>query len=252
MIFNEFGKKENPTILLMHAMLQDWNNLWGMLKPLEEEYRVIVPAMSGMYENSPEFTSFADQCHQIEIFLKENYDGKLRGVYGISQGATILAELLARNNVRIDIAILDGVYVAHQGKLAAFGTIQMFRSLQKNNGKPPKIMNGMMKLMGLGEEDYKMLNGMFWNVSKESMKRNLYENYTYRINPELKNTETMIYLWCGSKEPYVIKSHKILKQYLQHYEEEIFTNLGHGQLLFNQSPELCKKLSKIFSPTSKR
>ncbi len=126
MLFNEFGLKENPAVLLMHGMLQDWHSLWEVLKPLEEKYRVIVPAMDGMYDNSPDFTSFADQCRQIEEFVNENYGGKLRGVYGLSQGATVMSELLARNNIKIDIAVLDGVYVAHQGKLAAYFVLKIY------------------------------------------------------------------------------------------------------------------------------
>ena len=40
-------------------------------------------------------------------------------VIGISQGATLMAILMYRGKVRIDKAVLDGVYVAHQGKLCA-------------------------------------------------------------------------------------------------------------------------------------
>ena len=46
MLFREFGKKENPTALLMHGMMQDWHR-YEMLKPLEEHYRLFVPAMDG-------------------------------------------------------------------------------------------------------------------------------------------------------------------------------------------------------------
>ena len=58
MLFNEFGKKGSPTILIMHGMLQDWHTEYEMLKPLEESFRIIIPAMDGMYPNSPEFTNF--------------------------------------------------------------------------------------------------------------------------------------------------------------------------------------------------
>ena len=37
-------------------------------------------------------------------------------IQGASQGAALLTELLARNNIAVDKAVLDGVYVAHQGK----------------------------------------------------------------------------------------------------------------------------------------
>ena len=242
MLFNEFGSKEKPTLLLMHGMMQDWHTQYELLKPLEEGFRLIVPTMDGMYPNSPDFTSFADQCRQIEEFITANYGGKLRGVYGISQGATVLSELLARGNVEIEIAILDGVYVARQGKLAADFGCAVFRKVKQNGGNFPNAMNIVMKLMGLSKEDYDMFRSMYWDVSDESMRRNLLENYTYRANPDLKNSNTLVYLWCGSKEPYALKSHKILKQYLKNYKEEIFLDMGHGQMLLRHTEKMCKRI----------
>ena len=65
MLFTEFRVKENPPILLLHGMMQDWYSEYELLKPLEEYYRLIVPAQDGFYEGSDDFTSFADQARQI-------------------------------------------------------------------------------------------------------------------------------------------------------------------------------------------
>lgn len=242
MLFHEFGEKGNPTLLLMHGMMQDWHTAYDLLKPLEERFRLIVPAMDGMYPNSPEFTTFAEQCRKIEAYVNAHYNGQLKGVYGVSQGATVLSELLARGNITVETAILDGAYVAHQGRAAAWFGYGAFQRVKKNGGKFPKTMNMVMKLMGLGEEDYEMFSAMYWDVSKESMKRNLMENYTYRANPALAHTDTKVHLWCGSKEPYAIMSHETLKQYLKNYEEVIFPDMGHGQMLLRHSDEMCGKI----------
>lgn len=77
--------------------------------------------MDGFYDHCPkEFTSFTDQAAQIESYVKEHYNGHLDGLYGASQGGVMLVELLTRGNIDVDIAVMDGVYVAHQGKLAAY------------------------------------------------------------------------------------------------------------------------------------
>jgi pimeloyl-ACP methyl ester carboxylesterase len=249
-LFNEFGSIENPAILLMHGMLQDWHSLWEILKPLEEKYRVIVPAMDGMYDNSPDFTTFADQCRQIEAFVIENYGGKLRGVYGLSQGAAVMSELLARGNINIDVAVFDGAYVVHQGKLAAYAVLKTFWRMLHNNGKPSKIAilirRYMHKRMGRKSNQGLHTSIIYQNVSYESMKRNLTENYTYRVNPNLKDTDTKVYLWCGSKESFAVKSQKMLKKYLKNYEEEIFDGLAHGELLLSGDNVVYKKLCEIF------
>ena len=246
MEFHEFGKPDGKTILLMHGMLQHWSTEYQLLKPLEEHYHLIIPAMDGMYEGSPDFTSYADQARQIEEYVTEHYDGHLDGVYGASQGGALLTELLARNNIAVDKAVLDGVYVAHQGKWCVYMGKWLMGKVKKNGGKFPKIMDLFMKLMGLKKEDYKMFEMLYWDVSDISLERNLTENYTYHAKPELADSNTKVYLWCGSKEPYAKKSHRILKKYLRNYEEEIWKNMGHGQMLINHQSEMCEKLGKVF------
>ena len=83
---------------------------------------------------------------------------------------------------------------------------------------------------------------LYLKASDESVKRNFMENYTYRTRPEIANTKAKVHLWCGSKEPYAIKSHKELKKYLRNYEEEIMEGLGHGEFLLKHSAEACEKI----------
>ena len=72
MLFTEFGNIANPPILLLHGMMQDWHTEYEMLKPLEEHYRLIIPAQDGFYDGSKDFISFADQARQIEEYIHRN------------------------------------------------------------------------------------------------------------------------------------------------------------------------------------
>ncbi len=137
--------------------------------------------------------------------------------------------------------IMDGCYVAHQGKLSGKVTAWMFRKY-KNTGKFPAIIHVMMKLMGLTKDDLGMMDSLYMKASDETINRNFMENYTYRTRPEIAENETKVYLWCGSKEPYALKSHKELKMYLKNYEEEIMDGYGHGEFLMKHTDECCKKI----------
>ena len=86
MLFNEFGSKENPPVLLLHGMMQDWHSEYEFLKPLEKHYRLIIPAQDGFYDGSGDFTSFADQARQIEEYIHENYGGKIHGEVIVEDG----------------------------------------------------------------------------------------------------------------------------------------------------------------------
>ena len=219
----------------------------GMLKQpapvVEKRHRIETLRVNSFYNKHLIEASAVD----IEEYIKENYNGHLDGLFGQSQGGLMVVELLSRGNIEVDVAVTDGVYVAHQGKLSGLGTYWMFK-YYKDNQKPPKVMDVMIKLMGLDpKEAYGMFDLIYWNASYESIKRNLLENYTYHTNPSIANTKTKVYLWCGSKEPYAIKSHNILKKYLRNYEEEIMDGLGHGEFFLKHQEEMCKKLTKVYN-----
>ncbi len=114
----------------------------------------------------------------------------------------------------------------------------------KNTGKFPALIMVMMKLMGLKAEDLGMMDSLYMKASDETVKRNFMENYTYRTRPEIAKNKTMVYMWCGSKEPYAIKSHKELKKCLKNYKEEIMDGLGHGEFLMKHSKECCEKIHR--------
>ena len=191
MLFNEFEKKENPAVLVLHGMMQDWRSEYELLKPLEKHYRLIIPAQDGFYESNNDFTSFADQCRQIEAYICENYGGKIHGAYGASQGGLMLTELLTRNKINMGKVIMDGCYVAHQGKIAGMVSAWMFKKY-KNTGKFPALIHVMMKLMGTKLEDMEadMGKSLYLEASDETVKRNFIENYTYRTRPEIAKNET--------------------------------------------------------------
>ena len=241
MLFNEFGNKENPPVLLLHGMMQRWETEYEMLKPLEDHFRLIIPAQDGFYGGSSDFTSFSDQARQIEEYLHAHFGGKIYGAYGASQGGLMLTELLTRNKVDLGVVIMDGCYVAHQGKLSGKVTAWMFKKY-KNTGKFPAVIHVMMKLMGLKSEDLGMMDSMYLKASNTSVDRNFIENYTYHTRPEIAENKTMVHLWCGSKEPYALKSHKILKKYLKNYHEEVMPGFGHGEFLLKHQRECCEKI----------
>jgi len=245
MLFNEFGNENKPPVLLLHGMMQDWRTEYEMLRPLEEHYRLIIPAQDGFYDGSVDFTCFADQARQIEEYISHNYGGSIYGAYGCSQGGLMLTELLTRNRVSLGTVIMDGCYVAHQGRLSGWVTYKMFCKF-KNTGKFPGLIALMMKLMGLKAEDLGMMNSLYMAASDETVRRNFMENYTYHTRPEIADNETFVHLWCGSKEPYAIKSHSILKKYLKNYHEEIMQGLGHGEFLLKHSEECCRKIHEAF------
>lgn len=243
MEFHEFGNPNAPAVLINHGMMQHWRSQYELLSPLQAHYRLIFTAMDDFYDGSGTFTTFADQARQIEKYVQARYDGELHGAYGASQGGLLLTELLTRGNIRIKTTIMDGCYVAHQGRIASRVTAWMFRRY-KNTGRFPALINVTMKLMGTNLQDMAgdMEKSLYMQATDETVSRNFLQNYTYRTRQELAAWPGMVHLWCGSREPYALKSHRELKRYLEHYEETIMDGLGHGDFLLKYSSEACDKI----------
>ena len=242
MQFHEYG--EGNPVLVMHGMICDWRKFREIFMPLEQNYRVIYPAMNGCYDGAPDFRNFANECAEIERYLIEHYDGRLDAVIGVSQGATLMAILASRDAVTIKKAILDGVYVAHQGRLCADLALKAFLRMQKNGGTPSRAFRKALPLMGLDESDLDAFKLMYWDGGRESMRANLIENYTYRIPDDFRIDHTKVYLWCGSKEPYAKKSHEILKKHIADCEERIFDGYGHGQMMIRETADYLNEIRK--------
>ena len=247
MQFHECGNTERKTVMVMHGMLCDWRKFREIFRPLENDFHVIYPAMDGCYDGSDEFRSFEYECEQIERYVLEKHQGRLDAVIGISQGATLMAILLSRNNVKADKAILDGIYVAHQGKLCAMLALKAFIRMQKNGGMPSRAFIKVLPFMGLDESDLDEFKLMYWNASHASMKTNLYENYTYRVPDDFRINTAKVYLWCGSREPYALKSHAVLKKHITDYEETVFEGYGHGQKMIRDTEDYLDRIRKILS-----
>lgn len=245
MQFHEMGNAAAPTLLIMHGMLQRYDPDMPLYRLLAARYRLILPVQDGLYPGSGDFTCFADQARQVEDYVQAQHGGHLRGAYGASQGGLMLTELMTRGNIAIDEVITDGAYVAHQGRAAAWLGVCVFRLMQRRGGKPPRIMDAVMPRMGLTREDYAMLDQMYWAASRETVRRNLMENYTYRVRPALADWPGMVHLWCGGKEPYALKSHREMKRYLRRYEERVFPGLGHGQMLLREPARLAGMIAEV-------
>ena len=124
MIFHEFGDKKFPHILLIHGGGNSWWNYLRQARILSDKYHVILPTLNGHGEEyQKEYISTENSAQQIMDYIKNNCDGKLFAVGGVSLGGQIAIELLSLNSDIAQKAIIDGSICIPQPKLARVSTI---------------------------------------------------------------------------------------------------------------------------------
>ena len=106
MRFHTFGEKSNKAVLLIHTLFTSADFFAPVTSLLASNYYVIVPTLSGHYENST-FISTDDEIRQIKEFLSENGVASLYAVAGFSLGGNIAYEFFCNNAEMIEKAAID-------------------------------------------------------------------------------------------------------------------------------------------------
>ena len=112
MIFNAYGDKSLPALMLIHGMANTAQLCYGRIIPYLDEYHVILCEVDGHTDKETGlFISIEDCCEKIEQYVVQNLNGKMYGLAGFSMGATIAVELITRNNIEMKKVILDAAFV---------------------------------------------------------------------------------------------------------------------------------------------
>ena len=119
MKFHKFGDKNLPPILLIHGGGSSWWNYLRQSRILSEKYRVILPTLNGHGEECQlNYVSTEDSAQEILNYVRQNYDGKLFAIGGVSLGGQIAMELLSIDSELAEKAIIDGSLCIPQPRLA--------------------------------------------------------------------------------------------------------------------------------------
>ncbi len=118
MKFHKFGDKNLPPILLIHGGGSSWWNYLRQARILSEKYRVILPTLNGHGEECQlNYVSTEDSAQEILNYVRQNYDGKLFAIGGVSLGGQIAMELLSIDSELAEKAIIDGSICIPQPRL---------------------------------------------------------------------------------------------------------------------------------------
>ena len=159
MIFNTYGDKTLPSLILIHGMANTAQSCYGRIVPYLDGYHVILCEVDGHTDKETGlFISIEDCCEKIEKYVARNLEGKVYGLSGFSMGATIAVELMARNDISIEKVILDAAFCVKMGVLSPIYTSMFCWALHKiQSGKTiPAVM--IESVMGKGNSGMAVTN----------------------------------------------------------------------------------------------
>jgi pimeloyl-ACP methyl ester carboxylesterase len=243
-VFNTYGDKSLPPLMLIHGMANDASLCYGRIIPRLEDYYVILCELDGHTgKENGLFISIEDCCDKIEKYVVKNLNSSLYGLSGFSMGATISVELMARHRIEIERVILDAAWCIKLGALAPVYTNIFCLALKKI--KAGKRIPDFLIESSMGKGNAGIVHTFYKNIELQSVRNACRDVYGYEISSAISDFNGKVAFWHGSQEPYPRKSAKLLKKYLPQMQVEVFHGLGHGQLLHEHPNEYSQKLNNF-------
>ncbi len=230
MIFKEFGNRNSPVIIFLHGGGLSWWSWKPQIEALKKDYYIVTPIIDGhgdAYDTT--FVSIKKSAEQVIRYIKENCNGKVFAICGISIGAQIAVEILSKEYDIAENAVIESALV-YPIKMAISLIVPMYN-----------LCYGLIKKKWFAKLQAKSLNipdrlfGTYYEESsrmtKESLINITISNGSYPMPLMLCNTKAKTLILVGEKELAIMKKsafllHKTIKGSILKTIEKS----GHGEI----------------------
>ncbi len=247
MIFKEFGDKNRPVIILLHGGGLSWWSFKPQIESLQKDYFIVAPIIDGHGDDwNNTFISIEKSAERIIDYIKGNCNGKIHAICGLSLGAQIVTEILARDCDITENAVIESALV-YPLKMATVLTIPLYNlcyGLIKKRWYA-KLQAGTLNV---SEEMFEAYYKDSSRITKESLINIAKSNGDYSIPPALGKTTARTLILVGEKElPVVKKSAKALHDTINGSYLKVVKNAGHGEISLTQTDRYIDLLKHLFS-----
>lgn len=193
MKFQTFGNKNNKAVLLIHTLFTSSDFFAPITQFLTNDFFVIVPTLSGHYENST-FISTEDEIRQIKEFLLENNVVSLYAVAGFSLGGNIAYEFFCNNTEMIEKAVIDSAPLFNFPKFIKNHFLKNYtkRLNRIKSGKYDAAKELNKHFNGMGEYQ-KDIAPIVSQESLNSLVESCYNTKVYKLSQDERKKVTYIY-----------------------------------------------------------
>ena len=238
MRFLEFGDPAKPALLLIHGYGVSWRMWTRHIESLESRYFVIAVVLTGFDEkDDADFVSVEQAADDIIAHIEAEYDGKLFAICGSSLGGTIALDVLARNRLDVQKAIIDAGPVYPFGKLyIAFAVRARLLQNRLIRGRR-RVAIKPLENSYMGEIADDVIR-VCSRMSDETCRNVQVSCFSYRLPETISETSTEIAYWYGSKEALLYrKTLDHIRKLVPDIQVEMFEGYDHGELCIG-NPEL--------------
>lgn len=249
MVSIEYGDKHAPAVLLLHGGGLSWWNFREAAEILKSKYHVILPILNGHAGSDMNFTSIEENASEILRYIDDVHGGRVALIGGVSLGAQILTEMLARRRDVCRYAVIESARIIPM----RFSQFLIKPAMDMSYGliRREWFARLQFKSLRLKQELFGDYYRDTCRLTKENMTAFLQANARYRPGTNLSESRAKAVVLAGQKEPAVmIRSAQRLNQMLPGSRLEILPRLHHGEFSMNHAAEYAGKIIDIIENSS--
>lgn len=246
MIFKEFGNKNKPIIIFLHGGGLSWWSWKSQIEALQRDYYIVAPIIDGHGDDfNTTFVSIKRSAEQIIKYIKENCNGKVFAICGLSLGAQIVVEVISGEPNITERAIIESALV-YPIKMSTLLIVPMYnicywlikkRWYARLQAKTLNVPNELMELYY--NDSSRMTKKSLINITKS--------NGNYSMPQVICNTKAKVLILVGEKELSVMKkSASLLHNAIKVSILKVIEKSGHGEISLVYPDKYIDLLKKFF------
>ncbi len=251
----EYGKRENPTILLLPGTCCHHEMNFGKVIPLlVDSFHVLSVSYDGFDETEDTvFPDMISETEKIEKYVISHCGGSVRAAYGCSLGGSFVGLLVQREKIHIAHAILGSSDLDQDNPLPAKLKSKLVAGMVEQmiqTGKLPGFMQKRLDKKSSEEMGYykKLLdsfgigNPKMKFIKKQSIYNQFYSDLVTPLKDNISIPGTTVHVFYALK-----MGEQYEARYLKHFTHPdiIRINLQHEELLFCHPDEWAVLVKKI-------
>ncbi len=256
MLFNTFGNKNNPVIIMLAGSFCPSESLAVVYDELKRDYYIIAPTYNGCYENSKAFTSRQGEAAEICAYIQNDGIISVKMVYGTSMGSEVGMELihqLIKSGITVECGFFDGApmtFLPKPMRKVMFVVFRKFVNALRGKTLDETMNIGLIKMMSNKDPDalkpmIEPILSIVDYLTDETLKNQVECCYTFDFPKFAENVESNFYFFYGQSEKAYKLCYKATRKAYPKAHYIVKKGYGHCTYLVKNKEDYMEILRKI-------
>lgn len=249
MYTNEYGNREDPTIILLAPMMVSGENLYEIMSPhFKRQYHFIFPDQGG-HGKAGAYISADDKYAQLKKALVKSGHRDIFLVYVASMGSAIGYRLFMDKEFEVKHAWFDGVVLTEKAAFAEWLMKTMFhrqrRKLLKSHiDASPSIVKMY------GHDFARMMTHNLERITEADIDHICYACCHYRLRLLSNEEQRKLHLDFGEKDPDLRYAKKSIPKYMPSVKPTIRKGYTHCAYMAAHPAEYVQEIESFIAELS--